>query len=106
MQRGPADDGVTILVLHDVLHVPDALCNGFSPAVFGGWLRSEGGVVVGCRAVGEEWFATPFAGGFRLVLRGARTGGSDVVEGGEYRFGVWLGEDERRGFLDGGGMVE
>lgn len=91
-----------VLVLNDVLHIPEALCNGFNPVVYGGWMRSEGGVVVG-GSEGEgtgEWFARAFAGSFRVEMAGGRKGGSEVVDGGEYRFGVWVSEAEKRAMLE------
>lgn len=109
--------GTGILVLDDVLHIPEALCNGFNPVVYGGWMRSEGGIVVGGRqgeegeGGGEEWFARAFAGSFRVEMADGRKGGSEVVDGGEYRFGVWVGEGEKRAILEamgngsGSGMV-
>lgn len=89
------------ILLENVLYIPQAICNGFSPVVFGGGMSCEEGI----GAVGPGWIARPFAGGMRLVLAagsGAGSGaggGSEVVEGGSYSFGVVVGGDEWEGIF-------
>lgn len=104
---GGGGENGNMLVLENVLFIPDAICNGFNPVGFGGWMRCEGGVVVGGRdggaggagdgdgdGEGVGWCARAFAGGFRVEIAGGRAGGSEVVEGREYRFGVWVSDHE------------
>jgi hypothetical protein len=100
------------IVLENVLHIPGAICNGFSPLVFGGGMSCNPDVWVGGDGA---WVATPFGGGMRLVLERGRKGGSEVVDGvGGYSFGVSVAPAELEGIVaaaqQGGwgvdGMVE
>lgn len=102
------DGGVNLLVLENVLYIPEAICNGFNPVGFGGWMRCEGGLVVGGKdgsdgGRGVGWFAKAFAGGFRVEIAGGKAGGSEVIEGGEYRFGVWVAQNEWEAIFGAGG---
>ncbi|XRM40010.1 hypothetical protein ABZX51_003334 [Aspergillus tubingensis] len=58
VQRAPDDPRTNTLVLHDVLHMPNARCNGISVAKYTGESEeetaSEGGSSAGERAVVEE----------------------------------------------------
>ncbi|RAH58677.1 hypothetical protein BO85DRAFT_448688 [Aspergillus piperis CBS 112811] len=58
VQRAPDDPRTNTLVLHDVLHMPNAKCNGISVAKYTGESEeetaSEGGSSAGERAVVEE----------------------------------------------------
>lgn len=66
------------ILLENVLHVLDAICNRFSPLVFGGGMSFNEDIWVGGNGA---WTATSFAWGMRLVLADGRKGGSEVVDG-------------------------
>lgn len=89
------------ITLENVLHIPTAICNGFSPLVYGGGMSCHQDVWVGGSGDGG-WIAKPFAGGMRLVLSGGRKGGSEVVDGvGRigYSFGVCVSPQEWKGIV-------
>ncbi|PLN81657.1 hypothetical protein BDW42DRAFT_193562 [Aspergillus taichungensis] len=86
VQTGPAPTDTNVLELHDVLHVPEAVCNGFNPLLYGSSLSCYEGWWEGRVAGGGErpaWVARGFAGGARLVLLGRAEEdgvGSEIVD--------------------------
>ncbi|PKY01980.1 hypothetical protein P168DRAFT_333267 [Aspergillus campestris IBT 28561] len=79
VQTGPAPTDTNVLELHDVLHIPDAVCNGFNPLLYGSSMSCYEGFWEGRvpGREGPEWVARGFAGGARLVLAGGE--GEDGV---------------------------
>jgi hypothetical protein len=67
----PDSDEISELVLRNVLHIPDALCNGFSPQLLGGsWAENGQNLVGSNKKGGDAWYAMVFHGLFRLELDG------------------------------------
>lgn len=89
VKRSPGDEGANILVLENVLHIPDAICNGFSPHLTRcahSWTKE------GIQGFDNDdrpiWFATKFAGLNRFVLFGNPQGESKLAQ--KHREGVML----------------
>lgn len=86
VQTGPAPTDTNVLELHEVLHVPEAVCNGFNPLLYGSSMSCYEGFWEGRVPGGgerPEWVARGFAGGARLVLegRGEEDGvGSEIID--------------------------
>ncbi|KAH2180804.1 hypothetical protein KXW61_002813 [Aspergillus fumigatus] len=71
-----------VLVLEDVLHIPEAVCNGFNPLLYGSSMSCNMEYWEGADRRGEPvWFAVPYAGGTRLVLAGNPKGASELIQG-------------------------
>ncbi|KAJ0417921.1 hypothetical protein BJY00DRAFT_315519 [Aspergillus carlsbadensis] len=77
---------VRTLVLENVLHLPNAVCNGFSVAL---WLQASGtcglGSIGACTGWDKQdlpyWFSLPFHGSERLVLYGNPQGRTYLGDG-------------------------
>ena len=100
VQRSPKESGTHTLVLEDVLHIPEAICNGFNSRLAGGaesWIR---GSVHGLDASSGQplWYGTEFCGSTRLVLAGNPQGESVLEEmereGSAFMLSVYLNEEE------------
>jgi hypothetical protein len=89
-------DGV--LVLENVLHVPNAICNGFSWVVYDGM---HGGFThIGLETRGFDrdgrplWCGQPFVGLRKLVLAGNPQGVSNLRDGGHFMLSIYVTNDD------------
>ncbi|KAI9368239.1 hypothetical protein BJX61DRAFT_546737 [Aspergillus egyptiacus] len=101
--RGRTDPGSThTLVLEDVLHIPEAICNGFNPLLVGSSMSAHGDYWEGADRQGRPmWFGLPFAGMGRLVLAGPGGGESELVEGRVPTLSLYVSPEERRDIVGG-----
>ncbi|PWY83559.1 hypothetical protein BO70DRAFT_290442, partial [Aspergillus heteromorphus CBS 117.55] len=84
------------LELHDVLHIPEAVCNGFNPLLYGSSMSCTSEAWTGADALGRPlWVALPFAGGSRLVLAGNPIGETEIIQGRYYSLSLYLSPQER-----------
>ncbi|EAW08926.1 uncharacterized protein ACLA_098680 [Aspergillus clavatus NRRL 1] len=100
--RTSKDGGRSVhtIVLEDVLHIPEAVCNGFNPLLYGSSMSCTMEVWEGADRYGEPvWFAVPFAGGTRLVLAGEPRGESELIQGMYYTLSLSITPQERREIL-------
>ncbi|PYH94074.1 UbiD family decarboxylase [Aspergillus ellipticus CBS 707.79] len=87
----------TVLELHDVLHIPEAVCNGFNPLLYGSSMSCTAEAWTGADVAGcPLWVALPFAGGSRLVLPGNPRGETEIIEGRYYTLSLYVSPEERR----------
>ena len=98
--KSPQDLSSHIIVLENVLHIPEAICNGFNPLLYGSSMSCnqdywEGGDTSG----NPVWFSTPFAGGTKLVLAGNPQGESEMIQGREYGLCLYVSPDEWESIL-------
>ncbi|GAB7356333.1 hypothetical protein MBLNU459_g7126t1 [Dothideomycetes sp. NU459] len=79
LKGADADDGVDSIVLSDVLHVPNAICNGISMAMFDRSTVSFS-PIFGCRdrAGNLVWMVNDFCGLHKLALLGHPRGESPL----------------------------
>ncbi|KAH1268121.1 hypothetical protein KXV18_006821 [Aspergillus fumigatus] len=90
-----------VLVLEDVLHIPEAVCNGFNPLLYGSSMSCNMEYWEGADRRGEPvWFAVPYAGGTRLVLAGNPKGASELIQGRYYTLSLSITPQERREIFD------
>ncbi|KAF4226030.1 hypothetical protein CNMCM8980_006005 [Aspergillus fumigatiaffinis] len=90
-----------VLVLEDVLHIPEAVCNGFNPLLYGSSMSCNMEYWEGADRRGEPvWFAVPYAGGTRLVLAGSPRGESELIQGRYYTLSLSITPQERREIFD------
>ncbi|KAL3472280.1 hypothetical protein BJX99DRAFT_9106 [Aspergillus californicus] len=95
VRRGPNDASVHTLVLDGVLHIPEAICNGFNPLLVGSSMSCHLEYWEGADRQGTPmWFGLPFAGFGRLVLAGG-CGESDLIEGRDYTLSLYISPEER-----------
>ncbi|GIJ90251.1 hypothetical protein Asppvi_009204 [Aspergillus pseudoviridinutans] len=86
-----------VIVLEDVLHIPEAVCNGFNPLLYGSSMSCNMEYWEGADRRGEPvWFAVPYAGGTRLVLAGDPSGESELIQGRYYTLSLSITPQERR----------
>ncbi|GIC88865.1 uncharacterized protein Aud_005266 [Aspergillus udagawae] len=86
-----------VIVLEDVLHIPEAVCNGFNPLLYGSSMSCNMEYWEGADRHGEPvWFAVPYAGGTRLVLAGEPRGESELIQGRYYTLSLSITPQERR----------
>ncbi|RAH48850.1 uncharacterized protein BO95DRAFT_439962 [Aspergillus brunneoviolaceus CBS 621.78] len=90
------------LVLENVLHIPEAVCNGFNPLLYGSSMSCTAESWTGADRAGTPlWVATPFAGGSRLVLAGAaaqlqhQQGVSELIAGRYYTLSLYISPAEK-----------
>ncbi|RAL09837.1 uncharacterized protein BO97DRAFT_472140 [Aspergillus homomorphus CBS 101889] len=86
VRRAPNDARTTTLVLHDVLHMPDARCNGVSVAKYTGDLSAEYGV--GGRRGSEEPAEGEEPGQRHAHAEGHGEDDTTILEGAEVVVGV------------------
>ncbi|KAE8353145.1 hypothetical protein BDV28DRAFT_113124 [Aspergillus coremiiformis] len=100
--RRPSDDDQTnTLVLENVLHMPNARCNGLSLSKY-----REAHPLSGVDSEGEhlearsddgsepEWYAEGYHGLSRVVLAGEPQGESQLSDGGQYKLSVIASNEE------------
>ncbi|KKK27113.1 hypothetical protein ARAM_006495 [Aspergillus rambellii] len=94
--RGRNDPTAHVLVLEGVLHIPEAVCNGFNPLLVGSSMSCHQALWEGADATGQPmWYGLPFAGGTRLVLAGNPRGDSELIEGRYYTLSLYVSPEER-----------
>jgi hypothetical protein len=104
VRRNPRDQSTHTLVLDDVLHLPGAICNGFSPELTGCnqfWGGGLLGRMQGYGKAGERLcYGTEFCGLSRLVLGGKQQGESELEKlstgGAVLSLSIHLADEERR----------
>ncbi|PYH86823.1 hypothetical protein BO82DRAFT_388413 [Aspergillus uvarum CBS 121591] len=96
------DNNTHTLVLENVLHIPEAVCNGFNPLLYGSSMSCTAESWTGADRAGTPlWVATPFAGGSRLVLAGAavqlqhQQGVSELIAGRYYTLSLYISPAEK-----------
>ncbi|KJJ33719.1 hypothetical protein AFLA70_556g000451 [Aspergillus flavus AF70] len=95
--RSPQDPTSHVIVLEDVLHIPEAVCNGFNPLLFGSSMSCNADYWEGADRSGQPvWFSLPFAGHTRLVLAGDPKGESELIEGRYYTLSLYITPEEKR----------
>lgn len=105
VQRGITDTSTHTMVLHHVLHIPSASCNGFNPRLtrcMHSWGGDDGVDSEGFDASGRPiWYATVFRGLGRLVLAGNPQGKSILGKGnpGPLWLSIYLTEQEHAQLL-------
>lgn len=101
--KSPDDLGAHTLVLENVLHLPDAICNGFNPLLYGSGMSCHQEYWQGGDASGNPvWFSTPFAGQTKLVLAGDPQGESEIIPGRDYTLSLSLSPEEWQSILEQG----
>ncbi|KAE8364537.1 hypothetical protein BDV27DRAFT_128312 [Aspergillus caelatus] len=108
--RSPQDPTSHVIVLEDVLHIPEAVCNGFNPLLFGSSMSCNTDYWEGADRSGQPvWFSLPFAGHTRLVLAGDPKGESELIEGRYYTLSLYITPEEKRdlaaGVVNGNGVA-
>ncbi|KAL5333316.1 hypothetical protein BJX70DRAFT_71558 [Aspergillus crustosus] len=94
----PGDPTIfSTLVLEDVLHIPEAVCNGFNPLLVGSSMSCHPGYWEGKDRMGRAmWFGLPLAGLGRLVLKpGEGEGVSELIEGRQYTLSLYISPEEK-----------
>ncbi|RAL11867.1 uncharacterized protein BO97DRAFT_87612 [Aspergillus homomorphus CBS 101889] len=97
---GEGTDGAVehTLVLENVLHIPEAVCNGFNPLLYGSSMSCGAEAWTGADRGGVPlWVALPFAGGSRLVLAGhkEKQGVSELIAGRYYTLSLYVSAEEK-----------
>ena len=98
--KSPHDLSPHTIVLENVLHIPEAVCNGFNPLLYGSSMSChqeywEGGDTSG----NPIWFSAPFAGGTKLVLAGDPPGESEMIQGRDYTLCLSVSPEEWKSIL-------
>ncbi|KAE8355731.1 hypothetical protein BDV28DRAFT_145916 [Aspergillus coremiiformis] len=102
VRKSPRDATAHDIVLEDVLHIPEAVCNGFNPLLFGSSMSCHAESWEGADRQGEPvWVSLPFAGHTRLVLAEDLDGESELIEGRYYTLSLYVTPEEK-GVLKGG----
>lgn len=101
--KSPHDLSAHTITLENVLHIPEAVCNGFNPLLYGSGMSChqeywEGGDTSG----NPVWFSTPFAGSTKLVLAGDPQGESEMIQGRDYTLCLSVSPEEWESILDEG----
>ncbi|KAM5437740.1 hypothetical protein MferCBS31731_005244 [Microsporum ferrugineum] len=78
--RTPNNPEVHTLVLNNVLHTPDSVCNGFNPRLLGGTTSFSEPLQSYEKDGRPSYYATIFCGLWRLVLDGEPEGESTLPE--------------------------
>ncbi|KAL4900082.1 hypothetical protein BDW74DRAFT_171026 [Aspergillus multicolor] len=105
--RGINDPATHTLVLENVLHIPEALCNGFNPLLVGSSMSCMEDRWEGCDALGQGmWYGTRFCGTGRLVLADMGQAESDLIEGREYTLSLYVSPQEKSAIVDQAREVE
>lgn len=100
VQRSPRSLDTHVITLQDVLHIPDALCNGFNPLLYGSSMSCHTDLWEGRDAKGTPlWYSLPFAGASRLALAQRRCGGSELVDGNSYSLSLYITPQEKTSVL-------
>ncbi|KAL2827820.1 hypothetical protein BDW59DRAFT_54890 [Aspergillus cavernicola] len=100
--RGPHDSSTHTLVLDGVLHIPEAVCNGFNPLLIGSSMSCHSDYWEGAdRAGSPMWFGLPFVGLSRLVLAGGLGGESELIQGRVYTLSLYISPQERGAIMGG-----
>ncbi|KAI9933773.1 hypothetical protein ASPWEDRAFT_104267 [Aspergillus wentii DTO 134E9] len=103
----PTQFGSHTIILENVLHIPDAVCNGFNPLLVGSSMSCEAEMWSGADAGGNAmWYSRPFAGGTRLVLAGNPQGESELIEGKEYSLSLYISPEEKEELFSGANGVD
>lgn len=99
--RGPDDPRPYTLQLENVLHIPEAVCNGISldklerECGFDLDVMEEEEGRLSCKQTGESvFYGTTYCGIQRLVLAGDPQGESYLRDGVEYMLSVYAGENQ------------
>ncbi|PYI02959.1 hypothetical protein BO78DRAFT_375932 [Aspergillus sclerotiicarbonarius CBS 121057] len=88
------------LTLDNVLHIPEAVCNGFNPLLYGSSMSCSETAWTGADRDGRMmWVARPFRGGARMVLGGGLSGESEIIEGRYYTLSLYVSGEEREGLV-------
>lgn len=103
VKRSPTDPSTNVLVLENVLHIPDAICNGFCAMLNGGYESWDRGGVTqffeDAYLTRPMFYATEFCGLTRLVLAGNPQGESVLEQkrkdGACFLLSVYLSPEER-----------
>ncbi|KAL4890684.1 hypothetical protein BDV59DRAFT_183972 [Aspergillus ambiguus] len=103
--RGRNDPSPQVLVLEDVLHIPEAICNGFNPLLYGSSMSCNASYWEGGDVNGQPlWYGLPFAGATRLVLWGNPQGDSEMIDGRHYTLSLYITPEEKQAIVHGGAM--
>ncbi|KAK9327891.1 hypothetical protein V1520DRAFT_347548 [Lipomyces starkeyi] len=95
VKSSPTGSGTHVLVLENVLHIPDAICNGFNAASTGGGVRWSRDGVQGFDSDSQPlWYAVMFAGLAKLVIEGNSQGYS-VLEEKHLMLSIYLTTEEK-----------
>lgn len=98
--KSPQDLGSHTVILENVLHIPEAVCNGFSPLLYGTSMSCNEDCWVGGDTMGNPvWFSTPFAGGTKLALAGNPQGESEMIQGRYYTLCLRVSPEEWQSIL-------
>ncbi|PYH43669.1 uncharacterized protein BP01DRAFT_344352 [Aspergillus saccharolyticus JOP 1030-1] len=92
-----------VLVLENVLHIPEAVCNGFNPLLYGSSMSCTAEAWTGADRAGTPlWVAMPFAGGNRLVLASSQQqqGVSELIAGRYYTLSLYVSAEEKGELMD------
>jgi hypothetical protein len=93
--RSSTDSSEHVLVLRDVLHIPTAICNGFSLNSIDHITNFGAEGVQGFDRAGNPiWYSERFAGLSRLVLAGNPQGESQLKDGTHYFLSVYVDPEE------------
>ncbi|KAL2871587.1 uncharacterized protein BJX67DRAFT_369714 [Aspergillus lucknowensis] len=93
---GNSDGSTHTIVLEGVLHIPEAVCNGFSPLLVGSSMSCHLEYWEGADRLGQPmWFAVPVAGLARLVLAEDGGGESELIPGKDYTLSLYISPEER-----------
>jgi len=99
VERSPTDPSAHTTTLENVLHILDAICNGFSSPA-SRCCQSFGEFTIGVDRPGGlgVWYGKRFVGVWRLVLAGKRQGKSVLEEiedeGVRFSLSIYLTEEE------------
>ncbi|CZR56447.1 uncharacterized protein PAC_06335 [Phialocephala subalpina] len=101
VKKSPSSNETGRIVLYNVVHMPSAICNGFSPMTQAGEGLGTGASFGGTRVEGTEggmtvWYTERFCGLDRLVLAGNPQGESHMTPGSHYSLSLYLSADEKR----------
>lgn len=97
VRRSPGSKETGPLVLENVLHIPDALCNGLNACGRPGrGVTFADGVAQGFDRPGGRpmWYGTKYCGLWRLALTGNPQGVSYLRDGQSYSLGFILSDEE------------
>lgn len=105
--KSPRDLSAHTIVLENVLHLPDAICNGFNPLLYGSGMSCQEEYWEGGDTSGNPvWFSTPFAGHTKLVLAGDPQGETEIIQGRHYTLSLSISPEEWQSILDQGNGVQ
>ncbi|KAH8431659.1 uncharacterized protein LDX57_009315 [Aspergillus melleus] len=94
--RSANDPTPRVIRLDEVLHIPDAVCNGFNPLLVGSSMSCHATHWEGADRQGEPlWFGLPYAGGTRVALAGDLRGESELIGGREYTLSLHVSGEEK-----------